>query len=231
MKRSHINALIADAIRFFEQMHFALPPFATFSLADWQTVKEEAREIFDLGLGWDITDFGSGQFEKCGLLLFTIRNGKYGSEKYTKPYAEKIMIVNEGQVTPLHFHWNKMEDIINRGGGDLVFELHQATKHEEPDQRTVQVPIDGLLRTVTAGEPLALKPGQSLTLPPYLYHRFYGRGGRVLVGEVSMVNDDSADNRFHDPVGRFPEIEEDVLPEYLLCTDYKRFVLGRNDRV
>lgn len=227
MKRSHINTLIADAIHFFERMHFTLPPFATFSLADWKTVKEDAREIFDLGLGWDITDFGSGQFETCGLLLFTIRNGKYGSTEYTKPYAEKIMIVNEGQVTPLHFHWNKMEDIINRGGGDLVFELYQATAQEELSQKMVHVSVDGLRRTVAAGEPLALKPGQSLTLPPYLYHRFYGSRGRVLVGEVSMVNDDSADNRFHDPVGRFPEIEEDVLPDYLLCTDYKRFVLDR----
>ena|SRR5690554_1431468 len=45
-------------------------------------------------LGWDITDFGSGEFYKRGLFLFTLRNGKYKVDK--KPYAEKIMIVAPG---------------------------------------------------------------------------------------------------------------------------------------
>jgi D-lyxose ketol-isomerase len=42
----------------------------------------------------------------------------------------------------------------------------------------------------------------------------------VLVGEVSTINDDRIDNRFNPPVGRFPEIEEDEPPLYLLCTEY-----------
>ena len=44
--------------------------------------------------------------------------------------------------------------------------------------------------------------------------------GRVLLGEVSVVNDDVNDNRFHQAVGRFPEIEEDELPYRLLVGDY-----------
>lgn len=226
MKRSQINQLIEDALDFFKTMKFALPPFATYTIADWQEIKEESREIFDLGLGWDITDFGSGQFEKCGLLLFTIRNGILGSALYPKPYAEKVMIVNESQVTPLHFHWNKMEDIINRGGGNLVFELFNSADEKELIQTDIQVSIDGIRKKVKAGTPLVLKPGQSLLLPPFLYHKFYGSGDRVLVGEVSMVNDDASDNRFYEPVGRFPEIEEDLLPNYLLCTDYQNFLFG-----
>jgi D-lyxose ketol-isomerase len=45
----------------------------------------------------------------------------------------------------------------------------------------------------------------------------------VLIGEVSMVNDDDHDNRFQIQVPRFPQIEEDEHPLYLLCTDYPRY--------
>jgi len=41
-----------------------------------------------------------------------------------------------------------------------------------------------------------------------------------LVGEVSRVNDDEKDNRFLDPIGRFPQIEEDEPSLYLLCNEY-----------
>jgi len=112
MKRSEINAFIREAIGFFDNMNFKLPAFGYFTLTDWQKVKEHCQEIFDLALGWDITDFGLGDFKNKGLLLFTIRNGKYNSKQYEKPYAEKIMIVDVEQVTPFHYHWNKMEDIM-----------------------------------------------------------------------------------------------------------------------
>jgi D-lyxose ketol-isomerase len=46
------------------------------------------------------------------------------------------------------------------------------------------------------------------------------------VGEVSSVNDDANDNRFHRPTGRFPAIEDDEPPLYLLCTDYPRYWKG-----
>jgi D-lyxose ketol-isomerase len=87
--------------------------------------------------------------------------------------SEKLLIVEEGQITPCHFHQKKWKDIINR-----------------------------------------LINGQ--------YHSFWGEpgNGRVLVGEVSKVNDDRTDNHFLDPVGRFPEIEEDEEPLYLLAMDY-----------
>ncbi len=226
MKRSEINALLTEAVGFFASMKFPLPVFAYYSIDDWKRHKKVAREIVDLGLGWDITDFGTGDFRKTGLLLFTLRNGKLGSRKYPKAYAEKIMIVGEGQVTPMHFHWNKMEDIINRGGGNLVIQLYGSTKNEGLSGKDITVSIDGHATTVAAGGTVTLTPGQSITLTQGLYHRFYGqqRMGTVLVGEVSMVNDDAADNRFFEPMGRFPAIEEDVLPAHLLCTDYKKFI-------
>ena len=224
MKRSVINALIGEAIEFFESMNFKLPAFGYFSLTDWQKVKDNCREIFELELGWDITDFGLGDFKNKGLILFTIRNGKYTGKQYKKPYAEKIMVVDVGQVTPYHYHWHKMEDIINRGGGSLVFQLHQATKDDEMSDEPVKISVDGIKREVMAGEKLYLNSGESLTLPPRLYHKFYGDNSRVLVGEVSSVNDDASDNNFYDDIGRFPDIEEDVMPEYLLCSDYQKFL-------
>ena len=60
-------------------------------------------------------------------------------------------------------------------------------------------------------------------LPTRLYHKFWGAEDRVLVGEVSMVNDDNADNRFYEPTGRFPEIKEDETPLYLLVNDYAHY--------
>jgi len=226
MKRSEINYIIKNAIKFFNKMNFKLPPFAFFSIDDWLKIKNNAKEIFDLNLGWDITDFGKGDFYKTGLLLFTIRNGILNSKDYPKPYAEKIMIVEEEQVTPMHFHWNKVEDIINRGGGNLIIKLYNSTKDEDLDKSDITVIIDGIKRFIKSGDEVVLTPGESISLPSYLYHKFYGQkgNGKVLVGEVSMVNDDNTDNRFYEDIGRFPKVEEDVDPEYLLCNDYKKFL-------
>ena len=85
--------------------------------------------------------------------------------------------------------------------------------------------MDGVVRTFAAGKTVALQPGESVTLPPWLYHKFWGAPGKgtVLVGEVSRINDDNADNRFLEDVGRFPEIEEDESPLYPLVGDYGRY--------
>lgn len=171
-------------------------------------------------LGWDLTDFGSGNFQATGLLLFTLRNGH--PAKGAKSYAEKIMVVEENQLTPMHFHWSKMEDIINRGGGNLMIQLYASTATEELSKQNFEVSLDGVRRTCTPGEVVVLRPGESITLNQGLYHSFYGEPGkgRVLVGEVSAVNDDHSDNRFFETLGRFPAIEEDEAPAYLLISDY-----------
>ena len=220
MKRSEINALIKEAISFTEKMNFKLPPFAYWSPTDWEDKGEEFDEIRDNMLGWDITDFGSGNFEKVGLLLFTIRNGNGKNEKYKKPYAEKILISDVGQVTPCHFHWSKMEDIINRGGGELVIEVYNSTNDGELDNTDVDINMDGRHFKVKAGSRVRLKPGESISIQQGMYHKFWAEGEKVLVGEVSMVNDDTADNRFYLPAGRFPEIEEDEAPIHYLANEY-----------
>jgi len=226
MKRSEINAIMRSAEAFIRERGFYLPPFAYWSPADWRTRGDEVREIVVNRLGWDITDFGAGDFARNGLFLFTVRNGGPDSWKTRqgKLYAEKLMIVGENQLTPMHFHWTKMEDIINRGGGVLAIQIFNATPDEKLDPKApVTVSMDGVQRTVPAGETLRLAPGESITLVPRCYHKFWGEGGQVLVGEVSLVNDDVTDNRFLEPTGRFPEIEEDEPPLHLLCIDYDRY--------
>jgi len=225
MKRSEINAIMHDAKVFIQERGFHLPPFAHWTPQDWTTKGPEAREIVENQLGWDITDFGQGDYPRAGLFLFTIRNGHPHNLKTMqgKIYAEKIMIVAVDQVTPLHFHWHKTEDIINRGGGKLAIQLYNSTPDEKLAATDVTVSLDGITRTVKAGGLVTLSPGESITLPPHLYHKFWGAESRVLVGEVSVVNDDKADNRFHQKMGRFPQIEEDEPPLHLLVTDYAKF--------
>lgn len=223
MKRSEINQIMKNAMAFMTEEHFILPPWAYWSVTEWKKNKVDAQEIIENMLGWDITDFGSGEFYKRGLFLFTIRNGKFNVDK--KPYAEKIMIVEEDQETPMHYHWAKMEDIINRGGGNLVIELYNVTQDNKLDSTPVHFKTDSVKRAVAAGGKVILTPGESICLEQGMYHRFYGEAGKgkVLVGEVSMVNDDSSDNCFYESVGRFPVIEEDEQPLHLLVSDYKKF--------
>ena len=219
MKRSEINHLINTAIVFFNQMNFRLPPWAFWRPEDWTGKYSTCNEIIDNMLGWDLTDFGSDDFHKCGLILFTIRNGNLKKDK--KPYAEKAMIVEECQETPTHFHWSKMEDIINRGGGNLVMELNNSDETRKLLNR-----IDGIVRKVQPGGKIVLTPGESICLEQHVYHRFYGEPGKgkVFVGEVSTVNDDTSDNCFLEPVGRFPEIMEDEKPIHLLASDYASYL-------
>lgn len=226
MKRSEINAIQRDALEFIHHCGFSLPPFAYWTPEQWRTRGGEVREIVENQLGWDITDFGSGDYRRTGLFLLTLRNGhpRNWQQKQGKLYAEKLLIVDVGQVTPMHFHWVKMEDIINRGGGQLMIQLYNATEDEALDEKTaVTVSMDGVQQTVPAGTTVALAPGESISLPPRLYHAFWGANERVLVGEVSLVNDDARDNRFLDPIGRFPTIEEDADPLYLLVSDYASY--------
>jgi D-lyxose ketol-isomerase len=228
MKRSEINAIMRNADDFLRSQNFHLPPFAYWTPDDWARKGPEVREIFEKRLGWDITDFGQGDYAKLGLFLFTIRNGDLAALQVGKGklYAEKLLVVGVDQVTPFHFHWLKTEDIIVRSGGKLVVQLYNATVEETFADTPVTVNTDGVMRTVPAGGTVTLSPGESITLPPYCYHAFWGSESRVLVGEVSTVNDDSSDNRFYETVGRFPAIEEDEAPFYLLVYDYPRFYTG-----
>lgn len=226
MKRSQINEILCQAMDLVKQYGIALPPFGDWTPQDWAEKGHECDEIRDNMLGWDITDYGLGDFDKIGLTLFTIRNGSQKDPKrYPKPYAEKLLISKEGQVCPMHFHRFKMEDIINRAGGVMMMQLYNSKPDGSLDRESdVTFVSDGVRKTVAAGTVLEMKTGESITLTQGMYHAFWAKEGcgTTLIGEVSMCNDDETDNRFYEQMGRFPEIEEDEAPIRYLCNEYPK---------
>lgn len=228
MKRSTVNEIIREADAFIRAHGFALPPFAYWSPEELRArVATDSAMIRERMLGWDITDYGQGRFDELGLVLFTIRNGTPDNVARGRGmlYAEKLLISGEGQISPMHRHNRKTEDIINRGGATLVLELFAAAPDGGIDENAdVVVRSDGTLRRLPAGGLLKLAPGESVTLEPDTWHAFWGEGGRVLIGEVSNVNYDCTDNLFRDPIGRFSEIDEDEPPVHLLVSDYQKWL-------
>jgi len=222
MKRSEINNYLRRAEEVVALHNFKLPPFAYWTPQDWANIGTDCDEIRDNMLGWDVAALASEESTEGTLVFFTIRNGNQHDEKYTKTYAEKIMIIDEGQTCPLHFHWSKMEDIINRGGGNMLMKLYNSTPDGELADTDVTVSVDGRKLTVEAGGVIRLLPGESVTLPVGMYHSFWAEDGlgTVFAGEVSQCNDDKTDNRFYIPRARFPVVEEDEPPYRYLCTEY-----------
>lgn len=225
MQRSRVNAIIAEADAFIRSYGYLLPPFAYWS-------PDEMRErrpsgVVDARLGWDITDYGKGRFEDLGLFLFTVRNGRAADllEGRGMLYAEKVMISRKEQLSPMHRHVIKAEDIINRGGGTLALKLFMSAPDGSIDHDApVCVACDGVERRLDAGGILTLSPGESVTLMPGVWHAFWAEGADVLIGEVSTVNDDETDNIFAEPIDRFSTIEEDCPPAYLLVSDYRTWL-------
>ena len=223
MKRSRINDIIAESDDMMRRFGFTLPPFAYWSPEEFKTRKSDAQNVIDARCGWDITDYGAGDYDTMGLFLFTLRNGRLADLQRGGGmcYAEKLLISKQDQLSPMHTHVLKAEDIINRGGATLVIELFGSDANGNFDEtKGGTVFCDGIKRDFAAGERLRLEPGESVTLMPGDWHAFWGDGGDVLIGEVSTVNDDETDNIFRDPIGRFANIDEDVDPKHLLVSDY-----------
>jgi len=227
MKRSRVNEIIRQGDAFIRSFGFVLPPFA-YRTPEWMLEhRHEISGITGARLGWDVTDYGRGRFEELGLFLFTVRNGNPEDLARGRGmlYAEKIMISRRDQISPMHRHNLKAEDIINRGGGALVMELFMSDPRGVIDEEAeVTVPVDGMERSLPAGGLLKLDPGESVTLMPGVWHAFWAETSDVLIGEVSTVNDDLTDNIFRDPIGRFSKIEEDEAPLHLLVSDYDRWL-------
>lgn len=225
MQRSRVNEILARGDAFIRSFGFVLPPFAYWAPEEMR--KRRPDGILGARLGWDITDYGQGKFDELGLFLFTVRNGRAADLAVGRGmlYAEKIMISRKDQLSPMHRHVVKAEDIINRGGGKLVLELFMSAADASIDrEKRVSVPTDGLLRDLPAGGKLALDPGESVTLMPGVWHAFWAEEKDVLIGEVSTVNDDLTDNVFEKPIGRFSTIEEDTTPTHLLVSDYDAWI-------
>lgn len=227
MKRSTVNQIMSEADAFIRSFGYVLPPFAYWSPQEVQQRSAQIQALIEARAGWDITDYGEGRFDELGLFLFTTRNGRQDDLKRGGGmcYAEKIMISRKDQISPMHTHVVKAEDIINRGGATLAIELFGSDGDGNFDETAGGVVwCDGVRREYAPGEILKFEPGESVTLMPGDWHAFWGHGGDVLIGEVSTVNDDETDNIFRAPIGRFAEIEEDVEPLHLLVSDYKTWL-------
>ena len=155
MKRSEINAIMAQADDMMRSYGFTLPPFAYWPPAEFKANVANARHVIDARCGWDITDYGAGDFDKMGLFLFTLRNGLLVDLKAGGGmcYAEKLLISRQDQLSPMHTHVIKAEDIINRGGATMAIELNGSAPDGsfDPDAGGV-VMCDGIARTFSAGE-------------------------------------------------------------------------------
>ena len=229
MKRSRINQIMAQADEMIRQHGFTLPPFAYWTPDEFRANAAAAQAMINGRMGWDITDYGQGDFDALGLFLFTLRNGRLADLQCGGGmcYAEKLLISRQDQISPMHTHVIKAEDIINRGGATLAVELYGSdAKGNFDDTAGGVVFCDGIRREFGPGEVLTLAPGESVTLMPGDWHAFWGEGGDVLIGVVSTVNDDETDNIFRDPIGRFAEIIEDVAPTHLLVSDYRTWLAG-----
>lgn len=229
LTRSLINQSIDRARAVLEHFGIALPPYAYWSPQQWTEMGDDVEEIRQCMLGWDVTDFGSDDFHRYGRTLFTLRNGVAGDSHFHKPYAEKLILDPEGQRAPAHYHENKMEDLINRFGGNLIAVMHTVNNDGGPSDEPVSVQVNGQSIQVEAGEEIRLHPGESLCIPPRTIHQFWGEPGTgfqvdgigyTVSGEVSSVCDDHNDNFFMEPMRRFPQIVEDEPARYVLCHEY-----------
>lgn len=179
MKRSEINAAIRRATAAFLEAGWALPPNPR----------------------WDVTDLGLGRFPETGLVLVNLAE--------EPEYCEKLMFSMKDQVTPLHTHHIKKEDIICRRGR-LAMEIWAGRPDSTHPGTPVRLKRNGRDFDARSGDAFFLEAGERVTLVPGIYHAFWAESDGCVIGEVSTANDDKTDNIFVDPgIGRFPEIVED----------------------
>ena len=69
MKRSEINRALKELEAMCAKHAVALPPFCHIPPAQWPELGREYDEIRDCMLGWDITDYGQGDFDHFGFSL------------------------------------------------------------------------------------------------------------------------------------------------------------------
>lgn len=172
MKRSQINASIIEAGEKFKQHGWILPPNPK----------------------WDVTDFGLGDFDNCGLVLVNLTE--------QAEYCEKIMYARKNQQTPQHYHKVKKEDIICRYGS-MAIQLFS-------NKSSIRLQVNGEENDIPTDKPFIMNSGDRITLTKAVDHSFWPESDYAVIGEVSTANDDTNDNFFANPdIGRFSDIEED----------------------
>ncbi len=224
MKRSKINSCIEKAQAFANKMNAKLPPFAFWTIQDWQSKGPECDEIRKIMLGWDVTDFGQNDYYKTGRTLFTLRNGSASFPDVPRPYSEKFIFIEENQAAPIHYHNKKTEDIINRGGGNIIVQVSKSNPQGQKSDEPFTLSVNGIKTPFCPDQTIRLKPGESILIPAGIIHEFWSEEGTgmTLSGEIGTVCDDINDNVFLTPSARFSEIQEDEKPNHYLCNEYPR---------
>lgn len=152
---------------------------------------------------WDITDFGLGEFDTCGLVLINLAE--------ELEYCEKLMYAAKNQKTPAHYHRRKKEDIICRTGV-LAIRLWP-TSSASSSVTDFGLKVNGSWRAIKPSDTILLQTGERVTIPPGIWHEFWPESDECIIGEVSTANDDVTDNFFMDErIGRYPEIDADEIP-------------------
>lgn len=226
MKRSEVNAELRWAKELLAKNNIHLPDFAYWSVEEWKAHKDEVDSIRKTMQGWDITDYGTGDYQNIGCVLFTIRNGVQDDPTVGVPYCEKYLLFHEGQRLPKHYHINKTEDIIVRAGGEMAIRLYDTDEEGRDTGKASTIFRDGIPHIYEAGEEFYVTAGNSVTLTPHMAHIFGTKAGTgdLICGEVSKVNDDNTDNYFMENTSRFADIEEDEPILHPLCNEYDRFL-------
>jgi D-lyxose ketol-isomerase len=211
-------------LEFCEARGVALPPFARWREDDFRARPEALKLVAARGMGWNVVEFRRGAFDAEGLTIFTLRMGDWREleAKRGRLYAEKAILLEDGQRAPHHYHVVKTEDILNRGGARFVVELFKVDENGKPLKERFRALKDATLLDLDPGERVRLEPGESLTLDPYVAHAFWAEGGAAIAGEVSLVNDDRTDNYFTPPLEAPRPIEEDAAARYVTVRDYER---------
>jgi D-lyxose ketol-isomerase len=231
MKRSQINQELKWAKDLLDKNNIKLPPFGYWTLEEWKSDKKDLSALKEVMLGWDITDYGKDKFNQLGAVLFTLRNGSLNDNRIGTPYAEKLIVLKDGQRLPIHYHASKTEDIINKAGGVLAIKLYNSLENGEVDYKSeVSVELDGVTYIFEPFEEIDIPAGNSITLRPYMYHLFWAKEGfgDLVCGEVSSINDDNTDNYNAEDVSRFSKVEEDEPILHPLCNEYTAVLGGRN---
>lgn len=225
MKRSHTNQALKELEDMCEKNCGYLPPFCHFTPEQRQSIDHDYDKVRNCMLDWDITDYGVGDSDILAFSLITLRNENRAMvDNYSKVYVEKLLYLKEGQYASNHFQWYKTEDIINRVGGNVLIRIRSSLSNEENDyEPDAAVYTASRINSASVGTQICLTPGERIHVQQYLYHAFSEekKTGSVLLGKVSMDNDDTG-NRCNPTVGRFPKIR-DYEPQYrLLCNEFPK---------
>jgi len=237
VKRSEIDAAIERAIGNANKLGVALPKWA-----DWHPAQFDAgaEGIRDQRLGWKVIDFGVGDFQHCGLVLFALcapltddfgapltNSQLVGAYEYpVTAFSRKYLFVQAGQTEPHHFHRQKRrKEVSVVAGGSVHFELAWADSDTALSAtRDVNIQVDGIWHHLPANGEIDLKPGETITLPANLSHiiKVLPGGCDVILLETSTANNDSSDNIFPFMTPTSKTVVEDAKARYQLLDEHQR---------